>query len=65
MKRGMKAHAEKATNAPAVDPNDCDALTAALRELKAANAQNVVPLGAVRDGTASVADLRALKGEQG
>ncbi len=65
MKRGMKAHAEKATNAPTVDPNDCDALTAALRELKAANAQNVVPLGAVRDGTASVADLRALKGEQG
>lgn len=57
--------ANQVTTTPTVHPRDCDALTAALRELKAENALNVVPLVAVRDGTASVADLRALKREQG
>jgi hypothetical protein len=63
--RGSDKKAKQVTTTPTVHPRDCDALTAALRELKAANPSNVVPLVAVRDGTASVADLRKLKRKQG
>ena len=61
--RGSSTKEESQT--PTVHLRDCDALTGALRELKAASASNVVPLVAVRDGTTSVADLRGLKREQG
>ena len=44
---------------------DCDALTEALRKLKATSVTNVVPLVSVRDGAISVQTLRGLKREQG
>jgi hypothetical protein len=44
---------------------DCDALTEALRKLKATSATNVVPLVSVRDGAISLQSLRDLKRDQG